>query len=183
MLPAAASISSAGANATAVASTAAVLAGELPQPIASPTAGRPRPARRSGSARRRGPARQPSRTAASGPSPPPSSRSNPAPRAPASPAAPARSGARCRDRRQLSTGLAQAAAGLGRLLLADPPQDLGVGGLPQLGALRAACCRSTARTGARPANRCRCGCRRPGRPAPPARGSCTPACRRPARTG
>ena len=38
-------------------------------------------------------------------------------------------------------------------------------------------CRSAARTAARPASRCRCGCRRPGRSAPPARGSCTPACR------
>ena len=69
-----------------------------------------------------------------------------------------------------------------RLLLADDPADLVVRRLAAAAPCRTASCRSAARTAARRASRRRCACRRPGRSSPPARGSCTAACRPSART-
>ena len=67
--------------------------------------------------------------------------------------------------------------GLERVGLADDPLHLVVARRCEASRRRTACCPSAARRAARPASRCRCGCRCPGRSFPPARGSCTPACR------
>ncbi len=69
-------------------------------------------------------------------------------------------------------------AGLGWLLLADDPQHFVEGGRHAAVRGQTASRRSAIRTARRPANRCRCAYRCPADSAPPARDSCTPACRR-----
>ena len=89
------------------------------------TAGTLRPRRRPGSAGRRGRTRWPIRSGAAGPSRGLSSRSSRD--RPAQPRQSRRLGPSLRrDRRQRRLRLAQPVAGFGRLLLADPPQDLDI---------------------------------------------------------
>ena len=127
----------------------------------TPTAGRPRPARRRGSAGCRGRSRWPSRSAGV--------RSfssafitiqSSSPRT--SRVSRAGSVLRCAeiDARRLSDSLSRV-LGFGRLLLADPPQDLGDRPPRAAAPAPAASCRSAARRAARPASRCRSGCRCP----------------------
>ena len=147
----------------------------------TPTAGTPAPARRPGSAAGRPPGRWPSRSAGRGPSPAPSSRSSPARPAPARSA----SAARCSRHAAIdgsSSVVAQPRARPRRLLLADHPQHLQDRRLLQpLAVQRRRAGQQLVEQHAQAvdvASGCRC---RAGS-APPARGSCTPACRRPPRT-
>ena len=77
---------------------------------------------------------------------------------------------------------AQPRARLRRLLLADDPQQLVEGRLLQPLWLEGRRAGQQLVEQHAQRSRCRCACRRPGRSARPARGSCTPACRRLRRT-
>ena len=142
----------------------------------SPTADWPPPDRRSGSAGCRGPGRWRSRSGARGLFRAP--HHDPVELAAHQPSQPCRLRLPLRrDRRQRLFRFAQARAGLGSVIVANSPQDLDVGRLPQPGALERRAAGQQLVKHARPANRCRCASRCPARPSRPARGSCIRACR------